>query len=344
MAFEFGSRREARSGLLSTISKARIARACRIALNDLTIAFEHRVLGKRYLERRVNDYRLALDATDRGISRRLWRYGTREPEQKFLLERVLRPGMRVFDVGANIGYYTVMMARLVGPQGRIYAVEPHPDNYRLLCHNVSRNAVDNVETENVAIDVRAGKRELFVSDRCNWHSFHDPRITAGEVWTEVYRRHMPTTTSVETRSLAGYLETKPQLDLVRMDLEGFEVEILDALAELPRSQTRTLRVLFETHPEFYHPVQHDMRRVLRRLHERHGYRASYIVSDFFDGSRGSAYTEPGRDVFARYGYGLSHVLDPSHGRPIFVGVRMEDAIDLICTSENVHAVVLEPGG
>lgn len=321
---------------------ARFSKACRVAGATLASVFRGRLLGRRFIERRVNDYRLLLDARAPGIHRSLLRYGTREPEQKYLLERTLEPGMRVLDLGANIGYYTAMMSRLVGEQGSIYAVEPHPDNYELLCKNILLNGLRNVETEQVAIDVCDGRRTLLVSDRCNWHSFHDPAVRSREAWADVYERRMSEPILVEARGLASFVAHKPPLDFLRMDLEGYEVEILDALADLPREATRKLRVLMEAHPEFYDPARHDMRRVLEKLHATHGYRATFIVSDFYDGARGSAHTESGREVFARFGYGPSHVIDIRHRRPIYVGIEMGHAIDLICTSENVHAVLLEP--
>ena len=118
------------------------------------LALQRRVLGRRFIEKRIYDYRLVLDSDDPGISSRLLSHGSREPEQKFIIESTLKPGMVAFDLGANLGYYTVMMARLVGDSGRVYAVEPFPDNFRLLGENIHRNQLKNVQLENVAIGPR----------------------------------------------------------------------------------------------------------------------------------------------------------------------------------------------
>jgi len=320
----------------------RLWRAGRRSFNGVSVALQRRLLRKRYFERGIHDYRLLLDSADPGINRQLLRGGAREPEQKYVLERHLRRGMYALDLGANIGYYTVMMARLVGEQGRIYAVEPHPDNYALLSANVRRNRVTQVAMENVAIDVQDAQRPLLTVDHCNWHSFHDPRITTDAPWKSHYRRRMKEPVLVRTRALSRYLEDKPQLDLLRMDLEGYEVEILDALAALPSSLTRRLHILMETHPEFYHPRRHDMRAVLQRLHERHGYRVKYLISDCQHGSRRMPHLQPAMLVLQRHGYGPRHILKMFDSRAIYMGVAMRDAIELICTSENVHAVFLEP--
>jgi FkbM family methyltransferase len=312
------------------------------SLRTINIAVQRMLLRKRYFERRIHDYRLLLDSHDPGINRQLLQRGMREPEQRFILEAHLEPGMHAFDLGANIGYYTLMMARSVGARGCVYAVEPHPDNYALLSKNVARNETKNVELENVAIDVVGGERALLIAERCNWHSFHDPIVTDEVSWKRHYQRTMKTAVMVRTRALATFLESKPRLDLLRMDLEGYEVEILSALADVPTSLTRKLHILFETHPEFYHPHRHDIRSVLAFLHERHGYRVKYLVSDFQNGSRRHRHIEPGRVVFQRHGYGSKHIVKAFHNRAIYAGMELGDAVDLICTSENVHAAFLEP--
>src|SRR5687768_8988163 len=100
------------------------------------LALQRHVLRRRFIEKRIYNYRLLLDADDPGIGSQLLRRASRELEQKFVVENTLRPGMVAFDLGANVGYYTVMMAKLVGPNGRVYAVEPFPQSFGLLTENV----------------------------------------------------------------------------------------------------------------------------------------------------------------------------------------------------------------
>lgn len=301
-----------------------------------------RAFGTRLIERSIHDYRLLLDAADPGIHRQLLVRGMREPEQRWILLSYLTPGMRVFDLGANVGYYAVMMAKLVGEQGHVYAVEPHPANYELLQRNLALNALENVTAGRIAIDVESGERTLLLSERCNWHSLHDPRITARAPWVARYRRAVIGTLRVPAVSLRRYLEGKPPLDLVRMDLEGYEVQVLRALGELPPQLTRRLGILMETHPEFYDPVRNDMRSVLKRLRERHGYRARYVISDCQFGSWRTPGREAGWSVFARRGYTDEHIVQRFAYRAIYADLAWDDAADLICTSENVHAAFLAP--
>src|SRR5688572_13621160 len=62
-----------------------------------------------------------------------------------LFRELIRPGMVVVDVGANIGYFSLLASTLVGPTGRVYAFEPDPVNCALLRKNVRLNRVTNIE-------------------------------------------------------------------------------------------------------------------------------------------------------------------------------------------------------
>jgi FkbM family methyltransferase len=303
-------------------------------------ALQRHVLRRRFIEKRIYDYRLVLDSDDPGISSQLLRRGAREPEQKFVIESTLKPGSVAFDLGANLGYYTVMMARLVGDSGRVCAVEPFPASFRLLGENVRRNRLENVQIENVAIGPEDGERPLLITQKSNWHSLHVPRLNPHIRPDPNYLRVITGSLPVRTRSLQSYLADKPPIDFLRMDLEGYEVEILKSVASLPRAQTKRLRILFETHPEFYDPVSNDMRSVLEQLCSRHAFRIEYL--DYHYGRRGVPDIESGRSVFARRGYGPDHIVKQFRKRAIYGRLRTADAIELICSSEQVNAALLTP--
>jgi hypothetical protein len=127
-----------------------------------------------------------------------------------------------------------------------------------------------------------------------------------------------------------------------MDLEGYEVTILTSVMELPRAHTRRMKILFETHPEFYDSSTNDARGVLEQLCYAHGYRFQHLISDFQRGSRRNPDIEPGREVFARYGYTAKHIVRHFANRAIYTNLRTEDAIELVCTSECVHAALMAP--
>ena len=81
-----------------------------------------------------------------------------------LLTKVLRRGMVVVDVGANIGYYTLLFAKIVGDNGVVYAVEPEPLNFQLLNKSIKVNNLTNVRIRNQALSEASGTLPFHLSD------------------------------------------------------------------------------------------------------------------------------------------------------------------------------------
>ena len=101
-----------------------------------------------------------LKLNDAGISRELALLGVHEPIATRLLNQQIKSGMRVIEIGANIGYYTLIAANLVGESGKIYAIEPEPANYALLTKNVEVNGYKNVIPIQKAISNEIGTSKL----------------------------------------------------------------------------------------------------------------------------------------------------------------------------------------
>lgn len=118
-----------------------IARMKRVAAEEAIRARVQSVpvSGGLVLTRVLGRYKMLLSAADRGFACNVMLDGYWESWlTKFLAGR-LKPGMRVADVGANFGYYTILMAAAVGAEGRVHAVEPHPDTAHVLRQNVVLN-------------------------------------------------------------------------------------------------------------------------------------------------------------------------------------------------------------
>ena len=95
-------------------------------------------------------------------------FETREPK---FVQRYLRPGMVVFDIGADHGPYSVLAAKCLGEKGRVRSFEPSPRERKYLKQNLSINHCHNVTVESLALGSRAGRAELFLvegdEDGCN---------------------------------------------------------------------------------------------------------------------------------------------------------------------------------
>jgi ubiquinone/menaquinone biosynthesis C-methylase UbiE len=88
--------------------------------------------------RKINNYKMNLYLSDKGIARELFSYGKREHFTTDLVQEgnIIKTGDVILDLGANIGYCALMEAKMVGPTGKIYAVEPSPINFNRLKENI----------------------------------------------------------------------------------------------------------------------------------------------------------------------------------------------------------------
>lgn len=101
---------------------------------------------KRSLCRVLGRYKMIVDTTDVGLSSHLLLDGYWEMWLTELLAELVRPGMKVVDVGANLGYFTLLMADLVGPTGHVYAFEPNIDLARRMTQSLAINGFEGVAT------------------------------------------------------------------------------------------------------------------------------------------------------------------------------------------------------
>jgi FkbM family methyltransferase len=91
-------------------------------------------------------------------------YGTWEPDVVSAIVSALKPGMTAIDVGAHIGYYTILFAKCVGPTGQVLSLEPFPANFGLLQKNVQLNQLQQVQTFPKAVFSRTGELTISVPD------------------------------------------------------------------------------------------------------------------------------------------------------------------------------------
>ena len=136
----------------------------------MTVARRVRFPGKRRLLSRVVPrrgeataclfgYEVSLDLAE-AIQREIY-MGTFEPEEVAMVESYLRPGMIVLDIGANVGFFTLMAARAVGPAGRVHAVEPGPYAYRRLEAVLRGNGIAQATVHPIGLGDREGTVDLF---------------------------------------------------------------------------------------------------------------------------------------------------------------------------------------
>lgn len=164
---------------------------------------------------------LQVDPADRVLGARLRRHGVWSRAETALYERCLRPGDTVVDCGANIGYFTLIFARLVGPRGRVFAFEPEPTNHRLLARNIASNGYGNVTTAQQALSRVAGEATLHLAqDNLGDHRLGPVRDS---------RRVISVPVTTLDSSCAARAE---RIDFLKMDVQGREPAVLDGAHEL----------------------------------------------------------------------------------------------------------------
>lgn len=164
--------------------------------------------------------RLLFPAFDRFIRPTLRRDGTWEAEEAAFIRARLRPGGRAINVGANVGYTTLVLADAVGPSGTVIALEPDPLNFSLLWHNLRRNGVGHV----VPIHAAAGDRTGSISLE------HSPD-NAGDHRT-VHQPLAVGATQVPLVRIDDLVGPDACFELVSVDAQGFDHQIVRGMREL----------------------------------------------------------------------------------------------------------------
>lgn len=180
-------------------------------------------------------YYLLIDETrDRWIAphirdNRMW-----EAAETSLFLRLVQPGDRVVDVGAHVGYFTILFSRLCGENGFVHAFEPEPANHRLLRANLLVNDCRNVEALQFALSDGAGSAQLYLSaDNSGDHrlQFSEGRSSLG-------------VSTVELDTVIG----EGRVDIIKMDAQGAEPRILAGMQKLVARERAHLCVLMEFSP------------------------------------------------------------------------------------------------
>jgi FkbM family methyltransferase len=162
-------------------------------------------------------------------------FGIWEPEISAYITRLLSPGDTFIDIGANVGYDTLLAASRVGPQGHVYAFEASPGIYRLLQNNLNRNNPGNVSTYNIAICDQPRTVDVYLHPEGN---LGGTTIIAGLA----ERRSAMLEGSVSGRPITAVLPETTILNarLIKIDVEGAEWQVIQGLAALlPRLSART---------------------------------------------------------------------------------------------------------
>jgi FkbM family methyltransferase len=189
-----------------------------------------------------------------------------EPYETQLVLRIVKLNSIVVDIGANIGYYTLIFAKLVGREGKVIAFEPESHNFQLLRKNVTINGYsDIVRLEQKAVSNRDEKQKLYLNQKnLGGHRINEPTDCSHD-----------SLQVIETISLDKYLANNSNhIDFVKMDIEGAEYLALEGMHSILR-QSHSIRLMVAFHPPFIREYGYAPEQVIEFL-RNNGFRIYFV--------------------------------------------------------------------
>lgn len=222
---------------------------------NLYLSYLERQADEEYVTCEIYGNRMYIDPRDTGISHDLVTYGRREITSTEVFRRELYRlagevdgDVTVLEIGANIGYFALQEADILGERARIHAFEPSPRNVDLLTKNIARNGFgERFFINQAAVGNESGSVELQIASESNLHSVAPDgagaTTTGGTIEVDMY-------------SLDAYLQERnidpDDVNVVRMDVEGYEVEVFEGMSSVLDADGPLL-IFLEFHPQLRTP-------------------------------------------------------------------------------------------
>jgi FkbM family methyltransferase len=242
--------------------------------------------GKRWLWSRVMDpyfiwnshpfvaetvfgMRIKGDAKDI-IQQYVYYFGIWEPHITSWIRSCLQPGDSFIDVGANIGYYSLLASRLVGADGSVVAIEASPKTFLELQTNLTRNRINNVRAVNVAASNFRGTLKVFRGHE------HNTGLT-----TVFYREGFALECEVAAAPLSDIVHPNEMkcARVVKIDVEGAESSVVAGMGSIITAARPDLEIIIEVNPAALASQGTKPERLLKLFFDA-GYHAYTLENDY----------------------------------------------------------------
>ena len=233
----------------------------------LLTELERRILSeysrKRVDAKHFDGFTIFLNSNDKDVSPRVAVLGWIEGGTTELFIRLLRPDSVVFDIGANIGWFTLQAACRAGRRGRVVAFEPDPTNFSFLSKSVTSNAFGNVELLRLSVSNFEGTAPLHLAagGHAGHHSLKRPE-NGGSIQV-----------SCQTLDKVAEMLNVGRIDILKADVEGSEPEVMEGAHRL-MSESRIRNIIMEWNYDVWNPCQS----LLGALREMYTF---YEIADLF---------------------------------------------------------------
>ena len=191
-----------------------------------------------------------------------------EPNQTKIVKKYVHEGDVVIDVGAHVGYYTLLMAQLVGKNGKVYSFEPDPVNFELLKKSVEINGFENVVLIQKAVSDTTEKIKLFLGDNDSAiNRIYDAKL--GDAKKSI---------DVESITIDEYFKENDKLfNFIKIDSEGSEAKIINGMEKF-LTKNRKLIMMTEFFPFLIKKSGDEPKQYLKSL-ENFGFELYNILDD-----------------------------------------------------------------
>ncbi|NBM17487.1 FkbM family methyltransferase [Streptomyces sp. GC420] len=251
-------------------------------------------LASRYLNAHLRDHprrrvvhtrfgaRFAVETQDL-IQRYIYLFGVWEPHMTHWLRRRLRPGDAFVDVGANIGYYSVLASQLVGHEGRVVAIEASPQFHQRLRQNARLNACDNVRAVNTAV---SGSREMLTFVLASSKNMGANSIVP-------YDGPAESTFEIEALPLAEVLSAEEieTARVIKIDVEGAEGGVVRGLAPVLDRLRPDAEITVEVTPDRMRQLGESVEELLTTM-RAHGFHTYRLTNEYAPESYPAALHRP----------------------------------------------------
>lgn len=221
------------------------------------------------------------------IQRYLWLHGVWEPHLTAWMRSRLAPGDLVVDAGAHTGYFTVLASRLVGPSGRVVAIEPSPAFHQALTANIAANGCShNVRTVNAGVSDAPGRVTFYLERDTNLGGTTAVRPRTVEASFEADAAPLPTLLTGEEVAAAR---------LIKIDVEGSEAAAVRGLVPVLSELRDDAELVVEVTPRALAKQGQTVDDVLGPLRE-HGFHVYRLANDYAASSYPAALRRPAPPV------------------------------------------------
>lgn len=235
----------------------RIRNFIRTALKPLKI--------KKDIPLKLGDDIIYINSINRFIAKILWESDCISKLEPELCRKTIKNGMTVLDVGANIGFYTMLFAKLVGKEGKVFAFEPDPNNFRLLKKNIETNKYTNVICINKAVSNQTAAGTLYISEEHHGdHRIFDPDDKR-------------TAIDIKTVSIDDFISEDTAVDFIKMDIQGAESSALEGM-EKTLKKSQHISIISEFCPSMLKKAKTDPMALLIKIKEL-GFNIKYLDED-----------------------------------------------------------------